>query len=261
MKAGKVIGVVSIKGGVGKTTLVSNLGAVLANAFNKKVLLVDGNLSAPNLGLHLGVIDMEHSLHDVIYDQVPVSNAIQKSEHGFDVLPSALIPKAAQTKKINPYKLHNRLEQIKSEYDFVIIDSSPNLNDEMLATMIASDELLVVTSPDYPTLSCTMHAVKIARERKTPIAGLVLNKVRNKKFELSVKEIEDTTGVPVLAVVDDHIKVLEALSKTTPAFICSPKRRFSLAYKNIAAKIAGEDVKASASKKGVVSKLKSVFRK
>ena len=57
MAKGTTIGVISIKGGVGKTTAVSNLGTVMANTFGKKVLLVDANFSAPNLGLHLGVVN------------------------------------------------------------------------------------------------------------------------------------------------------------------------------------------------------------
>jgi MinD-like ATPase involved in chromosome partitioning or flagellar assembly len=205
MKRGKVIGIISIKGGVGKTTVVSNLGATLASRFSKKVLLVDGNITAPNLGLHLGLIESGDTLHDVLYNQVPIGNAIQKSSHGFDVLTSSLSPKNSQKGRVNPYKLHNRLSQVKNDYDFIIVDSSPNLNEEMLSTMIAADKLVVVTSPDYPTLSCTMHAIKIAKERKTPIAGLVLNKVRNKRFELSVKDIESATGVPVLSVINDDI--------------------------------------------------------
>ena len=183
MKKGKVIGIISIKGGVGKTTVVSNLGATLSKDFDKKVLLVDGNITAPNLGLHLGILESEKSLHDVLYSQLPIQDAIQKSSFGFDVVTSSLSPKKCQQGRLNPYKLHNRLSQLKDVYDYIIIDSSPNLNDEILSTMIAADRLVVVTSPDYPTLSCTMHALKVAKEKKTPIVGLVLNKVRNKKFQ------------------------------------------------------------------------------
>lgn len=63
---GKVIGVISIKGGVGKTTVVSNLGATLAYEFGKKVLVIDANFSAANLGLHLGIVDPEITIHDVL---------------------------------------------------------------------------------------------------------------------------------------------------------------------------------------------------
>lgn len=243
MKSAKVIGVISVKGGVGKTTVVSNLGAALANQFGKNVLLVDGNITAPNLGLHLGVLESEHTLHDVLYNHIPVKDAILRSDYGFDVLTSALVPKKSQTKRVNPYKLHNRLLNIKSDYDFIVIDSSPNVNEEMLSTMIAADELVVVTSPDYPTLSCTMHAIKVAKERKTTIKGLVLNKVRNKKFELSVEDIEKATGVPVLSVINDDVKILEALSKTAPATFCNPKKDFSISYCNLAGKLTGEEYK------------------
>jgi septum site-determining protein MinD len=242
MKNAKTIGVISIKGGVGKTTVVSNLASSLANQFGKRVLVVDGNISAPNLGLHLGILNSQNTLHDVLFNNVPVWKAVRKSEYGFDVITGSLLPKKSQT-RVNPYKLHNRLSDIKKEYDYVIIDSSPNLNEEMLSTMIASDELLVVTSPDYPTLSCTMHAVKVAKERKTPIRGLVLNKVRDKSFELSVSDIENATGIPVLSVINDDVRVLEALSKTAPASSYFPDKDFSIAYNMLASKISGEEYK------------------
>jgi septum site-determining protein MinD len=257
MSGGKVVGVISIKGGVGKTTVVSNLGAVLAKGFGKKVLLVDGNLSAPNLGLHIGVLNSKYTLHDVLYSGVPIWNAVRKSEYGFDVITSALVPKKNQHARLNPYKLHNRVSQLKKDYDYIIIDSSPNLNEEMLSTMIASDELLVVTSPDYPTLSCTMHAIKVAKERKTPITGLVLNKVRGKGFELSVQDIESATGVSVLSVLKDDLKVLESLSRTAPASVASPKDDVSVGYSMLASKLTGEHYEDPR----FMSKIISAFRK
>jgi len=231
---GKVIGVISIKGGVGKTTTVSNLGAAFAAEFGQKVLLVDANYSAPNLGLHLGIVEPDHSIHDVLNDKVPVQEAIIHHQFGFDVLAASLTQN-----HVKPFKLKSKLDPLKSEYDVILIDSSPNLNEEVLSTMIASDMLLVVSSPDYPTLSCTMHAVKVAKARKTPIAGLILNKTRNKKFELTTEEIEDATGTPVLAVVPDDVKILEALSQTTPASIYAPLQEACVQYKHLAACLIG----------------------
>jgi len=69
---------------------------------------------------------------------------------------------------------------LKKRYDVILIDSSPSLNEETLAVILASDELLVVTTPDYPTLGMTMKSVKIARQRGTPISGLIINKVYKK---------------------------------------------------------------------------------
>ena len=75
-KKGRVIGIISVKGGVGKTTVVSNLGASLASQFGKSVLLVDGNFSAPNLGIHLGVIEPDRTIHDVMHSNSHIKEAI-----------------------------------------------------------------------------------------------------------------------------------------------------------------------------------------
>ena len=74
----KTIGVLSLKGGVGKTSAVVALGDALSN-FGKKVLLVDANFSAPNLGIHFNTIDPETTLHDVLSKKVNISQAIKKA--------------------------------------------------------------------------------------------------------------------------------------------------------------------------------------
>ncbi len=244
----KTIGVISIKGGVGKTTTVANLGAILAE-FGKKVLIVDGNFSAPNLALHLGIVEPEFTLHDVLNKNVPIKKAIQS--HGqYDILPGALLGR-----KINAFELKRKLKEIKKDYDVIVIDSSPTLNEEIIATMVASDQLIVVTSPDYPTLSCTMHAVKTAKRKKIPIVGLILNKVRNKKFELTLEEIEQATDTPVLAVLPDDIKILESVAYTTPASQHSPLANAVIEYKKLAAALIGQDYKDPR----LITKIKNFF--
>lgn len=233
---GKTIGIVAIKGGVGKTTVALNIGAVLAKEFKKKVLVVDANFSAPNLGLHLGIVKPEKTIQDVLKERCTVRDAIISHDDDLDLLLGSL----TEWRMKHPHKLKQKLEPLKQWYDFIILDSSPNLNDEVFATIIASDELLIVTSPDYPTLSCTLHAAKVAKKRNTPVIGLVLNKTRNKKFELTIPEIEDAADVPVLATIPDDLLVLEALSQTLPATMHAPMRETSIRYKQLAAHLAGE---------------------
>lgn len=233
---GKIIGIISIKGGVGKTTTVSNLGTILAKDFGKNVLIVDANFSAPNLGIHLGIVQPEKSLSDIMKNKADIHNAIYKHELGFSIIPGSLL-----TNKIDVYLLKKKLKEVKDEYDIILLDSSPNLNHEILATMVASDELLVITTPDYPTLSTTLGAVKTAKQKKTPIVGLILNKVLNKKFELTTEDIENASNCPVLAVLPNEIKILEALSLVKPAALHTPMSNAIVEYKKLAAFLLGQD--------------------
>ena len=89
----KVIGIIAIKGGVGKTTTVVNLGAILSKEFNKNILIVDGNFSAPNLALHFGITKSEKTLHDVLLNKANIDEAIIKHSDNFHILPSSLLSK------------------------------------------------------------------------------------------------------------------------------------------------------------------------
>ena len=91
MKHARIIGFISVKGGVGKTTSVANLGFILANNFKKKVLVVDGNFSAPNLALHFGFVKPQYTLHDVLDGKVNIRKAIYEHSSGMHLLPSSLI--------------------------------------------------------------------------------------------------------------------------------------------------------------------------
>ncbi len=185
---GHVIGIISIKGGVGKTSSVCALGAALANDFQQRVLLIDANFSAPNLALHVGIVDPEKTLHDIFRNKSNPEKAIYETEYGFHLMPGALI-----SKKVEPFLLKSYIKELKDNYDFILIDSSPTLNEEILATMVASDELFVVSTPDHVTLSTTLRAIKLAKQKNIPITGIILNKVYNKNFELNVGDIEDAS--------------------------------------------------------------------
>ncbi len=240
---GKTIGVVSLKGGVGKTSIVCALGYAFSS-LGKKVLLIDGNLSAPNLGMHLDLFDPEKTLHSILRRKANPSDAVYSLED-FDVLPADIFDEA----KVQPLMLKKRINHLKRSYDVILIDSSPRLDDETLAVMLASDELIVVTTPDLPTLGTTMKAVKLARKRGVNISGLILNKVHKKNFEVSLEDIEETLDLPVLAVIPHDVSVLKALSEFQPSTKQNPKSKASDEYKRLAATLIGEKIAESRLKK------------
>ncbi|RME54883.1 hypothetical protein D6777_02300 [Candidatus Woesearchaeota archaeon] len=235
---GKIIGIVSIKGGVGKTSCTANLGAALATEFNKDVLMIDANFSAPNLGIHVGVIEPDITIHDVMKGKTKVKDAIINHEHGFDIIPASLL-----YKKIDHNKLKQKIQHLKKSYDFILIDSSPNMKDEMIATILAADEILIITSPDYPTLSTTLMAVKLANQKNTPVIGIIVNRVKKRRYELTVDEIERTVEIPVLGVLPEDTNVAKSIAETVPVILYQPKSKAAVEFKKIAACIAGEEFK------------------
>mgnify|MGYP001616633616 FL=1 len=231
----KTIGILSLKGGVGKTSSVAALGDALANR-GKNVLLVDANFSAPNLGIHFNLIDPSVTLHDVLSKKANISQAIYEVRNGIHLIPSGIF----SNEQINPMNLKSKLNTLKKFYDIILIDSSPALNEETLAAMYASDELIVVTTPDYSTMATTLKAVKMAKERGIPITGMIINKVYGESFEIPIKEIENTAEIPVMAVIPHDIDILRAISDFTPLTSFSPNSEGSLEFSKLAASLVGE---------------------
>lgn len=231
---GKIIGVLSIKGGAGKTSTVVSLGAALAS-FGKKVLLVDANFSAPNLGIHLNVLEPEKTIHDALSGKNLINEVVVELDD-FDIIPASVFPGS----QIKPLDLKNRLRILKPKYDFILVDSSPALNEETLAAINASDELFVVSTPDYSTLTMTLKAIKLAKKQGTSINGLILNKVHGRNFELTLEEIERTSDVPVMAVIPHEVSVLKSQSHFVPHVNYKPRSRGSVEYLKLASCLAGE---------------------
>lgn len=230
----KVIGIFSLKGGVGKTSAVTALGYALSN-FGKKVLLVDANFSAPNLGLHLNIIEPTFTLHELLARKINLKEAIHELED-FDVLPARIFSRD----EIPYLNLRNKINSLKKDYDVILIDSAPSLNEESLAPLLSSDEILIMTTPDHPSLSMTLKSIKRAEQRGVRVNGLVLNKVHNKRFELSLGDIEGVTDIPIMAVIPHDINILKSVTKFQPSTFHNPNSRASIEYKKLAAVLIGE---------------------
>ncbi|MEK6927156.1 MAG: MinD/ParA family protein [Nanoarchaeota archaeon] len=230
----KSIGIISIKGGVGKTTVAASIASDLVNTYGKRVLLVDANFSAPNLGHHMDVLKPQATIGEVLDGSKKITDSLN-NRYGVDVIAGGDF----DFNKASIFKLKDRIDRIKNAYDYVVIDSSPNLNTEVLPTMLASDLLFVVSTPDLPTLSCSMKAAELAKNRGKPIAGVIVNKIRNPRYELSLQEIEKSTGIPVVARIADEDCHVKSVYSRIPVSIYDKKSNFAKEITQLNAAITG----------------------
>lgn len=207
----KIISIVSGKGGVGKTTLTTNLAASLAEK-GKKVVVIDGNVSAPNLAVHLGIPTASLiTLNDVIKNDAYITHALYKHVSGFYVIPAAL---DEIENDLGGLKKH--LKSLLGNMDVIIIDSAPGVNKEVESAISISDEVLLVLTPDEPALRNAMLVKRFIEEKGKKITGAVINQVRGVHYELSSKEIETRLGVQVLGVVKNHRRFKESIMLGRP---------------------------------------------
>jgi MinD-like ATPase involved in chromosome partitioning or flagellar assembly len=229
---GTIISFVSVKGGVGKTTMAIETASALANDYRKKVLLVDANFSAPNVGLYLDLND-NLTLHDVLSDNEGLHAVIYEA-YGLDVVPASM----DFNDQIDPYKLKKVLEKYKSRYDFIIIDSSPH-HSEMLPAIAAADKIFVVTTPDRVTLHTSLKAAHLAKKNKANVEGVIINRIKDSKYEIDLSEIEDLVELPVLARVKDHKKIIEAGHFKVPITLYDGVNEISKEIKRLASVLSG----------------------
>lgn len=209
----RVIGVIGGKGGVGKTTLVSNLAATLSDLGNE-VIAVDGNLTTPNLGLHLGLHLSEKTLHNVLRGEEKIDRVSYPHQLGFKVVPASMSVK--ELMNVDVGKLPSKILGLYGKADYVILDSAAGLGREAISVMQSADEILLITNPDLPSVADALKTAKLAGNLNKKILGVVVNRVRNRWEELTKSEIEKTIGHRVVAEIPNDPKVGESIHLKIP---------------------------------------------
>ncbi len=232
-----IISVVSAKGGVGKTTFVSNLSVLLANKFQQRVLVVDANITTPTLSFHFGLVP-EANLLDVLEEKTLLHNALY-SYHNVDILPASMV-------RDQPYPdlslLRFKIENLRNNYDFIFIDGAAGIGREAIEAIKASDRVIVVTNPEITALMSSMKVVRIAKLLNVPILGIVLNKTR-RDDELKKQDVERTLGLPVIATIPYDKNVNKAINAMQPLVLYKQDSPASLAFALLASKFVGREIK------------------
>lgn len=252
----RIIGVISGKGGVGKTTIVINLGAALASKFKKDVIIVDCNVTASHLGLYLGMYYYPVSLNQVLSGEVRIDKAIYNySIPGMRIIPASL--SLNDLKGVDVAELKKHIKTLFGSADFIFLDGAPGFGREVMATIQASDELLFITTPFIPTIIDTMKCFNVASEIGAKPLGIVLNMSGEGRHELFPNEIEQLVELPVISEIPRDKNVIKSLAAKLPVIDYNPRAKASKEIMKLAAHIAGETYNPQ----GFFSRVSSFFRR
>jgi len=232
----KFLTVMSGKGGVGKTTSAINLGLALTKLGLKTVVL-DGNLSSPNLAIHLGSAYYPVTIHDVMRETHSVEHATYKHPSGLHIIPADVAVESMRI--INFDKLKQQLQELHLNKDYVVIDGSPGLGRESTRLIDLSDEILVVANQDMPSVIDAKRLIEFAQKFNKTIAGLIVTKYKNRSHKLNTEEIEDYLGIPVLAKIPHDVRFEKSLKHKVPYIHIHPKRKASKEYNKLAQRLSG----------------------
>ncbi|MBW2981655.1 cell division ATPase MinD [Candidatus Woesearchaeota archaeon] len=234
----RFIAVVSGKGGVGKTTTSINLGVAL-KSLGKDCAVLDGNLTTPDVGLHLGVPNLPVTLHDVLEGRKSVINATYSHASGLKIIPADISFKAL--KKLSLKNLNNLFKGLKGTSEIVIIDCGAGLSKDVQSIMKFADEILIVTNPELTAVTNALKTIKIAEENNITTLGIILNRVKGIKGELSIKNVEAMIGHPVIGTIPETDDVRRSFNAKHPLVYYYPKSKASIAFKKLASGLIGEN--------------------
>lgn len=244
----KVIVITSGKGGVGKTTTAVNLGAAI-NYFGKNVLVIDGNLSTPNVGIFLGSPEVPVNLNHVISGKAEPFEAVYEHESGMKILPSSL--SLRELDKIKPEKIKDFKKDFLNIADYVIIDSSAGLGSEARAVIDMADELIIVTNPEIPAITDALKTIKLAEKSKKTILGVIVTRVRSDDLEMRPELVKEMLEVPILGMIPEDNSIKKALNMKNAVVHTHPKSDAARAYKEIAAQLTGTHYDSNKDKESI----------
>lgn len=241
---GKIVSIANQKGGVGKTTTSINLSTILAKK-GKKVLIIDadpqGNASS---GLGVDREDIELSVYDMLINDVSVEEVVKKTNiKNLDICPSNINLAGAEVELVSmmsrEHRLKEKLDVIKENYDYIIIDCPPSLGLITLNAFTASDSVLIPVQCEYYALEGlgqllnTISLVKKHLNKEIEVEGALLTMydIRTNLSNQVVKEVKKYFNDKVYKnVIPRNVKLSEAPSYGMPISIYDPRSKGAKSY-------------------------------
>ncbi|MFI5412614.1 MAG: P-loop NTPase [Candidatus Micrarchaeales archaeon] len=213
----------SQKGGVGKTIVAINVTAALRTA-GYEVLVIDTDVANPSIGPLLGMRETGMGYAEVIKGKVEV----EKTQSVFEPTGFYFIPAGGDGEAINPTpdqlnKFYAKV--LKMDFDFIIVDTPPGTKIDGATKNF--DEALIITTPEETSVFGAQKLAQIYERSHLP-HKLVINRVKDDKFELDEERIEKIYGDIAYALLPEDRVVVESEAKHIPAYLLNRQSQFAL---------------------------------
>jgi septum site-determining protein MinD len=268
---GQVITITSGKGGVGKSTTTANISAALAN-LGKKVVAIDFDIGLRNLDMILGLENrIVYDVVDIMEGRCNIAQALIKDKRVSNL---HFIP-ASQTKDKNVLdkgKVANLIENLKKEFDYVIIDSPAGIESGFEHSIYLADRALVVTTPEISSVRDADRVIGIidakskkAQEGQEVQKHIIINRIKPELVEkgemLSTDDVLHILALPLIGLVPDDEDIVKSTNLGEPISL-NQKSMVGEAFRRIARRIEGEKVEFLdiKTKKGILEKIKGLFK-
>lgn len=242
-----ILAICSGKGGVGKTTVSVNLSVVLSKF--GRVLVIDSDIALPNMHTFFGLDDPFISLLDVLKDTEYLDESIYEvnvkvkeegvtRSHVVNVIPASTSVKALEEIDIENFK--EVLDQIKNNYDFVIVDVAAGLSKYAMIPMLNSDLAYLVVNPEKASILDAQKVKKVAEVSGIKVNGVVMNRYRGEKEMANYAE--NAIGKQLVGIIRESKLIRKCWEKGVPVYMNKPDSKVAEDFLNLGMKIVGKDI-------------------